>query len=403
MPRAAIPAQRGPFLGGAATLALPPQGSPFYLPVHGRDSPQATLARGAGLPRRVARSAAAATYRSSPGKHWHEKGGNVMDDLAQQEYPPDWPSPTGPSGPIETGSTSPPATEPWQIATDTLREMLEQSDGVVSSRALRARLERRGVENAREMVVKLKLFNFQDSETDLPRPEFQYHHLGRSFYSEQAYARATEETVAAAEKAGHDAEASVQDEEQEGGEVHTKRRNQQDEARLCKYVEQALKNLYDSDYGPDVEIAYDVHNERPGSEFENMDVVAVHWRSDEVVELVGVEVKLDFCPRLVLQAGNYKRFAHRVWVAVPVDSDEPGVELREKDALLFEHVVEEGIGILACRKKRGRAYEAWPIHWPRLNSLDSIARDAFVQRYRGVFEKARVIEPDEDSWHPRLR
>jgi hypothetical protein len=187
-------------------------------------------------------------------------------------------------------------------------------------------------------------------------------------------------------------------------EAPVKKPNRQEEARLCKYVEAALETLYASDFGPDdVQIAYDVHSERPGSEFENMDVVAIHWRSDEVVELIAVEVKLDFSPRLVLQAGNYKRFAHRVWVALPVSSDEPGIELREHDPLLFEHVLEEGIGVLACRRKQGGAYDVRPIHWPQLNPLDSIARDALIERYRSVFEDAQVVERKTQNWRPRLR
>jgi len=324
-----------------------------------------------------------------------------MDDLRQQdevterELQADQARTAEPERPSEL--------EEWQIATEALREMLDTSDGIVSSRALRPELERRGVVSATKMVTKLKLFNSDDPKTELTAP-FRYYHIGRSFYSEQAYAEAQAEINTAAEKAEREVEVEEQYEEYEEEEVHTKRKNQQEEARLCKYVQQALESLYVSDYGPeDVQIAYDIHNERPGSEFENMDVIAIHWRSDEVVELVGVEVKLSFSPRLVLQAGNYKRFAHRVWVAVPVSSYEPGVELREYDALLFEHVIEEGIGVLACRKKQGGAYEVWPIHWPRLNLLDSLARDAFIERYRSVFEEANVVEPDAETWHPRLR
>jgi hypothetical protein len=48
-------------------------------------------------------------------------------------------------------------------------------------------------------------------------------------------------------------------------------------------VEEALEDLYGSEYGPEVRVAFDIHNERPGSEYENMDVLAVHWRSNEVI------------------------------------------------------------------------------------------------------------------------
>ena len=277
--------------------------------------------------------------------------------------------------------------------------MLKTSNGVVSSRTLRPRLDERGVANARKVCIRLKLFNFDDPEPDFPRPNFRYYYLGRSFYTKDAYSRAEAETEAEADAA----EREIEIEEEQEEEISVKKKYRQEEARLCKYVETALEGIYASDYGPDVRVAYDIHNERPGSEFENVDVLAVHWRSDEVVELVSVEVKLDFSPKLVLQASNYKRFAHRVWAAVPVTSDEPGIELREYDALLFEHVLEAGIGILACRKKQGGAYDVWPIHWPRLNPLDSIARDAFVARYRPIFEEACVVKPIEEPWNPNLR
>ena len=169
-----------------------------------------------------------------------------------------------------------------------------------------------------------------------------------------------------------------------------------------KYVEEALENLYASDYGPDVTVAYDIHNERPGKEFENMDVIAVHWRSDKVVEIVGVEVKLEFSSKLVQQAHNYRRFANRVWIALPVRTDEPAIELRESDSLLFEYVVEEGIGILGCRRRPGGSYEVWPVHWPRYNRPDNVARDELIERYRHVFEGACVVEPLEPQWKPQL-
>lgn len=296
-------------------------------------------------------------------------------------------------------SDEPSEIEQWTISIETLQEMLETSDGIVSSRTLRPKLDQRGIVNAREVCVRLKLFDFENPEPDFPRPNFQYYYLGRSFYTKEAFSRAEAETEAEADEAERVIEAEAEQEE----EVSVKKKYRQEEARLCKYVEKCLESLYASEYGPDVQVAYDIHNERPGGEFENMDVLAVHWRSDEVVELVGVEVKLEFSPRLVLQASNYKRFAHRVWAAVPVTSEEPGIELREHDSLLFEHVLEEGIGILACRKRQGGAFDVWPIHWPRLNRLDSIARDAFVLRYRPIFEEACVLKPIEEPWSPNLR
>ena len=114
-----------------------------------------------------------------------------------------------------------------------------------------------------------------------------------------------------------------------------------------------------------------MHRDRPGSEFENVDVIAVHWRSDEVAEIVTVEVKLDFTARAVQQASNYRRFSDRVWLAVPVTAKLTlaANELRETDPLLFDHVVDVGLGILACRKSRGAA----------MKSAQSSGRDWFSQ------------------------
>jgi hypothetical protein len=140
------------------------------------------------------------------------------------------------------------------------------------------------------------------------------------------------------------------------------------ERRLGTYVVSALESIYQSDHAPeDAPYVFDVHNERAGSEFENVDVMAAHWRSQKVVELVAVEVKLEFTARLVQQARNYGRFADRVWIAVPVlaEAADASGALREFDPLLFEHVVDAGLGILACRRRPGRSYEVLPAHWPR--------------------------------------
>jgi hypothetical protein len=254
------------------------------------------------------------------------------------------------------------------------------------------------------MNTKLKLFNFDDPDPELHRPDFRYYHRGRSFYSEEAYREAETETEAAAEAAERSVQVEQETDDEQEEIPAVKKKNRQEEARLGKYVEEALERLYESEFGPeDAPIAMDIHNERPGTEFENVDVIAVHWRTNEVVELVAVEVKLQFSPKAVLQAGNYKRFAHRVWIAIPVSTDEPAIELRGADALLFEHVVEHGIGILACRKRQGGSYQVSPIHWPGLNELDSVARDEFIGRYRSRFEEALVVEPKHPTWRPKIR
>jgi hypothetical protein len=45
-------------------------------------------------------------------------------------------------------------------------------------------------------------------------------------------------------------------------------------------------------------------------------------------------VKLEFSAQVVQQALSYTRFSHRVWVAVPVDTDSHS-ELRERNPALF--------------------------------------------------------------------
>ena len=294
-------------------------------------------------------------------------------------------------------------TEQCKMATETLLQLLEENGGIVSSKTLIPELEKRVIK-AREMNTKLKLFNFDEPEPELPRPNFRYFHRGRSFYSEEAFREAENATEAGAEAAERQVQVEQAPEDEQDETRAVKKKNRQEEARLGKYVAEALESLYASaECGPEAPIAFDIHNERPGTEFENVDVLAVHWRTDEIVELVAVEVKLQFSPKVVLQAGNYKRFAHRVWIAVPVSSDDPAIELRETDPLLFEHVVEHAIGILACRKRPGGSYQVWPIHWPGLNRLDSVARDAFIERYRPSFEEALVVEQKQQTWRPKIR
>jgi hypothetical protein len=277
--------------------------------------------------------------------------------------------------------------------------MLEASDGVVSSKALRPVLADRGIRDARHAITRLKLFNFDDPQAELATPDFRYYHRGRSFYSHEAFRNAEAQIAAEAAKQAEEAETTYECEE----ETIPRRRNRQEEARVVKYVKEALESLYSSEYGPDVPVAFDVHNERRGTEFENVDAIAVHWRSDELVEVISVEVKLDFTAKLVQQANNYRRFSHRVWIALPVQSDEWVLELREIDLSLFEYVVEQGIGILACRRRQGNTYEVWPAHWPRFNQLDSLAKTEFLERYREVFEDACVVKPFSERWQPILR
>lgn len=122
------------------------------------------------------------------------------------------------------------------------------------------------------------------------------------------------------------------------------------------------------------------------------------------MELVAVEVKLDFTPRLVQQARNYARFADRVWLAVPITADagDAAAAVREYDPSLFEHVVETGLGILVCRRRPGKSYEIMPIQWPRRIVPDPLEKAMFLERYRRTFESARVIEPRGRGRYPKL-
>jgi hypothetical protein len=300
--------------------------------------------------------------------------------------------------------------EEWKIAIDLLAYMFSRSEGCVSSLALRRELERKGIVDARQLVINLKFFDFDAPPDDSkPAPTVRWHHQGKSFYTEEAFKKVISQRESDAETA---AESEVQpdnvvvalDIEPEAAPV--RRSIRQEEARLVRYIADALSDVYGSEFAPEKsEIAFDVHSDRPGSEFENVDVIAVHWRSGDVVDLVSVEVKLEFSARLVQQANNYCRFADRVWIAVPVQAPvgQAAVELRETDPRLFEYVVKMGIGILACHKRRGRTYEVFPVQWPRACIPDPVERDAFIERHYQTFEDAGAVAPRNRGRFPRLR
>ena len=74
----------------------------------------------------------------------------------------------------------------------------------------------------------------------------------------------------------------------------------------------ALEDLYFSESNADEkDFVFDVHSYRKGSSFENTDLIAIHWRSDKVYDLIAVEVKLGFSAQVVQQALSYTRFSHR--------------------------------------------------------------------------------------------
>ena len=146
---------------------------------------------------------------------------------------------------------------------------------------------------------------------------------------------------------------------------------------------------------------FDVHSARKGSSFENVDLIAVHWRSRNFCDLISVEVKLEFSPHVVQQALNYTRFSHRAWVAVLVETDSRN-ELPQRYPALFDYAISRGLGVLACRRRQGRSYEVLPVHWPLRNQLDPLLEEEFIERYRECFEAAEVLERAKRP-RPRFR
>ncbi len=238
-------------------------------------------------------------------------------------------------------------------------------------------------------------------------PGLRFHGFGKSILTAERYAEARAskdrqaDEAARVEGAREELSISVEDEVPS---PTIRKKSRQEESRLGTYVSGALENIYESDSGPsDRPYVFDVHSERPGSEYENVDVLAVHWRSDSCVEIVAVEIKLALSAKLLQQARNYTRFADRVWIAVPFSGEvgSAGTILRDLDPLLFDHIVECGLGILACRRGRGSSYEILPVHWPRRLVVDPVEKEMFVERYRGQLEEAQVIRPRETRY-PRL-
>ena len=242
----------------------------------------------------------------------------------------------------------------WTLAFRVLGDLLEANDGVVSSTELRRELERNhGFSDARPIVVELKFFDPESSlERGIPTPSFKYFHLGRSFYSEAEYSKELKKQQDATTKEADDAtdEASVVEEEVPS----VSRTSRQEEARLVTYVKSALEDLYASDSNlAEKTFVFDVHSHRKGSNFENTDLIAIHWRSSDVFDLITVEVKLEFSAQVVQQALSYTRFSHRAWIAVPVETDSHS-ELRERNPTLFLTTMEwsepdRRISILASR------------------------------------------------------
>jgi hypothetical protein len=290
-----------------------------------------------------------------------------------------------------------------------LREMLARArDGAISTQSLRKELDGRNVADPQELIARLRALEPGDQPGG---PEqSRWFHLGRSFYTEAKYREAQRaQDALAAEASAADAVADpVTSEEEAEEETDTaapreRRKRRSEEARLGTYIVRTLEEIYDDEASPE-KYVFDVHSLRGGSDFENVDLLAVHWRSPKVIDIVTVEVKLKFTAFLVQQARNYTRFSERVWIAMPVDATTAhaaAMELRGQDHLLFEHVVEVGLGILGCHRGRGNSYNVFPVHWPRRNQVDPREREELVKRYRNEFEESGVIPPATRSY-PRL-
>jgi hypothetical protein len=305
----------------------------------------------------------------------------------------------------EPGDSDPNLTQAIKVLTD----LLKKNDGTVGTRVLSRGLENQHLPDVPELVNRLKVFDF-DSPDQRPVP-FRWYHLGRSFLTESKYREAQASQEEEAEKAEEQERIAVEpgeegDQSQDEVSAPEKKKRRAEERRMGTYIKSTLVELYDSEYVPDdIDFVFDVSAERSGGDFENVDLLAIHWRSTEAIDFVSVEVKLRFGPHVVQQARNYCRFSERVWIAVPVDAKtakDAATELRAADPLLFDHVVEIGLGILVCRRGQGGAYEVFPIHWPRRNSPDSLERSRFVERYRSQLQEAEVL-PKEERSYPRLK
>lgn len=218
-----------------------------------------------------------------------------------------------------------------------------------------------------------------------------YFHHGRSFYSEEQWQRLNADL---AQQADSKAKAVPTGQADSPAMVQKEHERSAEEARLVTYVVNALQDLYSADFSTE-SVALDVHSQRPGSQYENIDVLACHWIQQDLVELVTVEVKLSFTATAVYQARNYQSFSDRAWVAVVVTADaaNAGAELRENNYSLFEQATDAGIGILGCRMRQGRAYDVFPIHWPKLNKITRYERTNFLQRYQANFSACGVPTP----------
>ena len=119
---------------------------------------------------------------------------------------------------------------------------------------------------------------------------------------------------------------------------------------------------------------------------------------------MAVEVELEFSVEAVQKARSDARFSDRVWLAVPVLADvaDAAAALRSENPSLFDHAIDAGLGILACRPQSDRSYEVVPVQWPTRSTPDPVEKEALLERYRRHFEQARVIAPRGHYRYPRV-
>jgi hypothetical protein len=149
------------------------------------------------------------------------------------------------------GESSAPSSQEWEHGFSVLKDLLASHGGCVSTKLLGQELkEELDTARAQSLVVGLKLFKPEtDSESGIPTAGFGYHHLGRSFYSEEKYAEVLkrEDTAAAeAEHASLARQAALLG-RPDAPHIHRK----QEERRLVAYVQTALVGLYDSEAAPE--------------------------------------------------------------------------------------------------------------------------------------------------------
>jgi hypothetical protein len=286
--------------------------------------------------------------------------------------------------------------EQWDSAVEILNEALNRPEKSVSIRRLKELF--RDEQFASEIIDQLVLylqFPPDDLAEDWQRPSWFY--KPRSFYRskdvfDELYQNELNETEEKAKKAAEEVATNI-----DGVETDQKQRRQ-DEARLVPFVVQELENIYDT--------SRDVSNQRKGGVYENVDVIAAFRVSENRVEFVSVEVKLEFNATAVQQAVNYCRFSDRVWVAIRVMSDNAesaASELQQRDMRLFDYVISSGIGILGCYRRQGpNNYSVFPIHWPCRQATTIVDREAFIDRYRAEFEEMGVLRPSKQENFPQF-